>query len=159
MNPHKRTIRLSDAEITKLQNITKKGEHNVREVTRARILLLSRKGESKNAIARRLETSRSTVQAVRSRFHDGGIERALSDAPRPGAPKKITETVETHLVALACSKPPDGYDTWTLEMLQRELIAKKKVKRISTVAIWQHLDQRGIKPWREKNVVRTEAHA
>ncbi len=159
MTTHKRTSRLSDAEITKLQNITRKGAHNARVVVRARILLLSQRGVSKNEIARRLDVDRSRVQRVRKNFRDGGVERAIADAPRTGAPKKITEKVETHLVALACSKPPEGHDIWTLEMLQRELIAKKKVKSISTVAIWHHLQNRGIKPWREKNVVHAEADA
>ena len=152
------SIQLSGAQITTLKNITKKGEHNARVVTRARVLLLSHEGVSKNNIAARLEIDRSTVQSVRKNFN-GGLDRALYDAPRSGQPKKITEKIEASLVAIACSKAPVGYDHWTLELLQKELIAKKKVKSISTVAIWHHLDDRGIKPWREKNVVRGEAHS
>jgi len=157
MKLHKRTIRLSEREVTKLQNITTKGAHKARVSIRARILLLSHRGVSKNEIAHRLDIDRSTVQAVRKRFHEGTLDRALHDAPRSGQPPKITEKVEAHLVALACSSPPDGYDSWTLEMLQEKLIHGKHVQDISTIAIWQHLDKRGIKPWRGKNVVRAEA--
>ena len=159
MKKHKHTIRLSNAEVIKLQSITTKGAHNVHVVVRARILLLSNRGVSKNGIAKRLDTNRSTVQRIRDYYRKDGLDRALHDAPRPGRPRKITANVEAHLVATACSKAPEGFDHWTLEMLQKELIAKKKVKSISQVAIWYHLDERGIKPWREKNVVRTEAHA
>ena len=157
MKSPKHSIRLSDEEITKLKDITKKGRHNTRVVVHARVLLLSHRGVSKNTIATQLDIGRTTVQSVRKNFH-GSLDRALYDAPRPGQPKKITEKVEASLVAIACSKAPEGYDHWTLELLQKELIAKKKIKSISTVAIWRHLDDRGIKPWREKNVVRPEAH-
>lgn len=156
---HKHTIQLSRKELVQLQNIIKRGKHNTRTVTRARILLLSHKGSSKSSIAHHLEINRSTVQSVRDHFHDGHINRALYDAPRPGQPPKITEKVEAHLVAVACSDPPNGHDSWTLEMLQQKLVADKKLTSISTVAIWHHLHERGIKPWRGKNVVRTEAHA
>ncbi|OGG73178.1 hypothetical protein A3A38_04740 [Candidatus Kaiserbacteria bacterium RIFCSPLOWO2_01_FULL_53_17] len=156
MKPYKRTIRLSEAQITKLQNITTKGRHKTHVVVRARVLLLSQRAVSKNEIAHRLDIDRSTVQAVRKRFHEGGLDRALHDAPRSGQPPKITEKVEAHLVAIACSSPPTGYDSWTLEMLQKKLIDDKKLMSISTVAIWQHLHNRGIKPWRGKNVVRAE---
>ena len=158
MTSQKHSIRLSGAQITKIKDITKKGEHNARVVVRARILLLSHEGVSKNEIVRRLDINRSTVQSVRKNYRES-LDRALYDAPRPGQPKKITENVEASLVAIACSKAPEGYDHWTLALLQKELIAKKKVKSISTVAIWHHLDERGIKPWREKNVVRPHAHA
>ena len=158
MKPYKQTIRLSDEEIIKVENIIKKGTHKSHVLARARILLLSHRGVSKNEIVRRLDVNRSTVQSVRKNYHADGLDRALEDAPRSGQPPKITTKVEAYLVAIACSKAPTGYDTWTLEMLQQKLIEKKKVKSISTVAIWQHLDRRGIKPWREKNVVRPASH-
>lgn len=156
MKPHKRTIRLSEKDITTLQNITTKGRHKTRVVARARILLLSHRSVSKNEIAKRLDIDRSTVQSVRKHFHEGGLDRSLHDAPRSGQPPKITDKVEARLVALACSEPPEDHDSWTLEMLQKKLVVDTKLKSISQVAIWQHLTKRGIKPWRGKNVVRAE---
>jgi len=156
---YKRTIRLPEAELIKVKNITKKGTHKAWVITRARILLLSHEGKGKDVVAKACGANPSTVQRVRDRFRTGGLDHALFDDPRPGAPKKITDTVEAFLVATACSEPPEGYDGWTLELLQQELIAKQKVDTISTVAIWHHLDGRGIKPWRGKNVVRAETHS
>jgi hypothetical protein len=60
------------------------------------------------------------------------------------------------LVAIVCSDPPAGNDHWTLELLQKQMIKDKKVKSISTVALWKRLNNRGIKPWREKNAVRSD---
>lgn len=159
MTTHKHTIRLSDDEVITLQSITKKGTHKARVVIRARILLLTHRGVAKNEVAGRLDIDRGTVQNIRDKYREGGLDCALSDAPRPGAPGKITEKVEAHLVAIACSDPPKGYDSWTLEMLRQRLVKDKKLESISTVAIWHHLRDRGIKPWRGKNVVRAETHA
>lgn len=158
---HKHTIQLSRKELVQLQNIIKKGKHNARTVTRARILLLSHKGGGKDAMARMLGVNRTTIQDVRDRYRNkenGGLNRALYDAPRSGQPRKIDDMTEAHLVATACSTPPDGRERWTLEMLQRKL-KKDKKKNVSTVAIWHHLNNREIKPWREKNVVHPYSNA
>ena len=160
MNTHKHTIQLSRTELVHLQTTIRRGKHNVRVVLRARILLCSHKGESKDAIAARLGVGRSTVQRIRNKYAAGGLETALYDAPRPGQPKKITDTGEAHLVALATSAPPKGEERWTLELLRKRMIDDRKApKEISTVALWKRLTARHIKPWREKNVVRPNTHA
>lgn len=155
MTTHKHTIQLSKAELVYLQNIIRRGKRNVRVVFRARILLHSHQGESKDAIARRLGIGRSTVQRIRDKYTRGGCDVALYDAPRPGQPKKITDAGEAHLVALATSDPPQGEEKWTLELLRKQMIQDGKApKEITTVALWKRLTERGLKPWREKNVVR-----
>jgi transposase len=153
------TIQLSRKKQEELQAIIRRGRHQARVITRARMLLLSHNGDGKDAIACHLEIGRSTVQRVRDRDREGGLERALYDAPRPGQAPKLDDNAEAHLVAIACSDSPEGRDHWTLELLQERMIADKKVDTISTVAIWKHLKKRGIKPWREKNVVHSEPHA
>jgi len=110
-------------------------------------------------MAVQLGLGRSTVQRTREHDRAGGLNRALDDAPRPGQPPKLDDNAEAHLVAIACSDAPEGRDHWTLELLQERMIADKKVKTISTVAIWKHLKKRGIKPWREKNVVHSRLDA
>ncbi len=155
---HKHIIQLSKKELDAIHSIIRRGTHSARVMTRARILLLSHKGKSKKVIAVELEINPSTVQDVRNRYRES-MDRALYDAPRSGQPPKLDDAAEAHLVAVACSDPPEDASHWTLELLRKRLIADKKVKTISTVAIWQHLNDRGIKPWREKNVVRANAHA
>jgi transposase len=157
MNQH--TIQLSRKKQEALQDIVRRGRHQARVITRARILLLSHNGEGKDAMARHLEIGRSTVPRVRDRYREGGLERALYDAPRPGRAPKLDDHAEAHLVAMACSDSPEGRDHWTLELLQERMMADNKVDTISTVAIWKHLKKRGIKPWRENNVGPSEPHA
>jgi len=156
---HKHTIQLSREKQAQLHAIIRRGTHNARVVTRARILLLSFKGKGKDAIASQLGVGRSTVQRTRDHYRDGGLDRALHDAPRSGQPPKLDEKAEAHLVALACSDAPEGRNHWTLELLQERMIQDGKAASISTVALWKRLQKRGIKPWREKNVVHSQGDA
>lgn len=158
--PHKHTMQLSRKEQEHLQNIIRRGTHNGRVITRARILLFSHQGEGKDVIASRLAIGRSTVQRTRDRYREGGLDHALTEAPRSGAPRKLTDAGEAHLVAIACSEPPEGYGHWTLDLMKEHLVKDGHAPPdITTVCLWQHLDERGLKPWREKNVVHPEAHA
>jgi putative transposase len=159
MNKHQHIIQLSRKEFTRIQSIIRRGKHGTRVITRARILLLSHRGKSKDAIVAELEITRSTVQDVRNRYREGRLGRSLYDAPRPGQPPTLDDTAEAYLVAIACSEPPQGTHHWTRERLQKRMIEDKQVNTISTVALWKHLKNRGIKPWREKNVVHPDAHA
>ena len=155
----KHIITLSNREEQQLHNITRKGKHNVREIKRAHVLLKSAAGMKDADIAEDVGTTIRTVERIRSRYDGGGVNRALYDAPRSGQPSKLAGKAEAHLVAIACSDPPKGSDHWTLELLQERMIKDRKVETISTVTLWKRLKNRGIKPWREKNVVYTEADA
>lgn len=155
---HKHIIQLSKKEQECLKNIIQHGKHNARVITRARILILSHKGGGKDAIADKLDIVRSTVQRIRDQFREGGLDRALYDAPRSGQPPKITDDGEAHLVALATSAPPEGEERWTLELLKEQMVKDGKApQEITIVALWKRLTQRHIKPWREKNVVYSQS--
>lgn len=151
-------VRLSPREQRHVEDITRKGKNNARMIFRARVLLKAHDGWDDTAIAKHVERSVRTCIRIRERFVHRGLNGALHDAPRPGQPKKIDEKAEAHLVALACSDPPEGRDRWTLELLQKAL-RKDLKKTVSTVAIWHHLNDRHIKPQREKNVVHPERHS
>jgi transposase len=154
MQTHKHIIQLSKGELDQVQSTIRKGKNNARVITRAQILLFSSRGETKAEIASRLEIGTATVQRIRNQYREGGMNRALYDAPRSGQPQKLNDEGEAYLVALATSNPPEGYSHWTLELLKERVIrAGKAPEDITTVALWKRLDKRHIKPWREKNVV------
>jgi transposase len=155
----KYTIKLSTRQRRNLKTITQTGEHKSRIVIRAQILLKSHAGLTDEQITEHCGVSRSTVQRTRRTYARHGLAAALYDAPRSGAPPKITAKVEARLIAIACCEPPTGYNHMTLELIQQEAIKQGVVKSLSTVAIWHHLTNRGIKPWREKNVVHSDADA
>ena len=62
------------------------------------------------AIAEAVEVSIATVERVRQRFVEQGLEAALVRKPqdRPSRERKLDGRAEARLIALACSAPPDG---------------------------------------------------
>ena len=154
----KHTIRLSVRQRRQLEAIAHKGKHKSRDIKRAQVLLKSDQGLKDEDISASVEVSLRTVERIRQRFvKQGGLERALHDLPRSGQPSKLNDINEAKLVAIACSEPPEGRNRWTLELLQSRLVDDKVVTTISLNAIHEHLRERGIKPWREKNVVRADS--
>ena len=73
----------------------------------------------------------TTVERVRKRFVEEGLEEALSERPRPGATRKLDGHQEAYLVALACSDPPEGKKRWTMQMLADKLVRLEVVEEIS----------------------------
>ena len=155
----KHIITLSSQQRQFLHTITRTGKRNARTILRARVLLASANGLIDKDIGKQESVHWTTIERIRVRFHEGGIDRALYDAPRSGQPRKLDDKAEAHLVALACSDPPEGRERWTLKLLEKQMINDGKVASISDVCILSYLNNRSIKPWREKNVVRTEDDA
>lgn len=149
----KHRVDLSPKERTLLRAITTKGMHRVRVIKRATALLKSDDGWIDADIAPVVGVSIRTIENIRARYAEGGIDRVLYDAPRPGQPLKLDDKGEAYLVALACSPAPDGYERWTLELLLDRMKKDKRLtKPVTTVCLWKRLTKRGIKPWLEKNV-------
>ena len=155
----KQTVVLTKKDATFLKTYIKKGVHSARCILRAKILLRSDGGETDIYIAKQEGCSRTMVKDVRVRYHKHGLNVALNDRPRSGQPSKLDTQAEAFLIATACSEAPLGSDHWTLELLRKKMIKEKKVKNISTVALWHRLNKQDIKPWREKNVVCGEINA
>lgn len=134
-----------------LKRLLRKGSQKARTIARARILLMSDKGTRDGAIAAELEVSLKTVFNIRQRFHEGGIGRALYDAPRSGQPPVLDGHEEAKVVAIACTTPPEGRKRWTLDLLTDKVCGE--VKEVGRSTIHHVLLRNELKPWREKNVV------
>jgi transposase len=80
-----------------------------------------------------------TVERVRQRFVEEGLEAALKPKSFPRLPRKVDGDVEAHLVALACSDPPAGRQRWTLRLLAGQLIELDLVESISHERVRQVL--------------------
>jgi len=79
----------------------------------------------------RLEPGQATVERIRKRFVMDGFESALSRKNRTNYQRKIDGKANAHLIALACSKAPEGYDRWTLRLLADKLVELKIVDSCS----------------------------
>lgn len=132
-------VELSDEQRQELRSLLRKGKASARRMTRARVLLLAAEDRPDDEVAAVLHTSRSTVERIRRRFVELGLEAALSERPRPGASPKLDERGQATLIALACSNPPEGRTTWTMQLLANELVARHVVPAISDEAVRQTL--------------------
>lgn len=127
----KNVVTLSDEERERLLRLIRKGKAPAREVTRAQALLQSEEGQDDDAIAANLHIGRATVERIRRKFANEGMEGALHDKPRPGGKRRLDGKQEAFLVALACSTPPEGRTTWTMQLLADRLMTLKVVEEVS----------------------------
>lgn len=124
-------VSLAAEERERLLTLVRHGKSPARKVMRAQLLLLADEGRSDNDIQAALHTSLSTILRTRRRFVEEGLEAALSEKPRSGAPCKLDGKQEAYLIALACSNPPVGRDRWTLRLLADKLVELDVVEEIS----------------------------
>lgn len=128
-------VKLKAKERQILKQLISKGKEKARKLTRCRILLLSDEGKGDSKIIKALGVSRNTVRQARKRYNNGGIEAAINERQRLGAPKKFTGKQKAKITALACSSAPDGRSRWTLRLLADKIVELDIVKDISYVTV------------------------
>jgi transposase len=109
---------------------------------RASILLKADEGLTDAEIADDLEIGLVTVERVRKRCMERGIEGCLDRKAQdnPSRPRKLDGAAEAQLVRLACSEPPPGNARWTLSLLAGKLVELKIFDSVSKSTV-----QRGLK--------------
>jgi transposase len=128
-------VSLKEQERAELKQYLRKGKSSARSLTRARILLLADEGRDDELIAEALKVSKSTVSRIRTRYCEGGLDFALHEKARSGAPSKIDGRIEAQLTLLACSEPPDGRSKWTVRLLTDRLVEMEVVDSISHMSV------------------------
>jgi transposase len=140
MPAKKYIVTLTNEERNELLKLTGSGEVSVRKLKRALILLRADDGWKDREIVEALNTSRPTVERIRKRYVEGGLEKALNEDPRPGARKKLDGRAEARVIALACSEEgPADSDHWSLRAIADELVELGLVDSISHEAVRQVL--------------------
>jgi transposase len=153
-------VTLTAAEKKYLYQILSRGKHAARVITRARILLLTHDRATDRRISQLTGCSIDTVHQQRKRYHERStIKEAIHDAPRPGQPPKLSPRHEAFIVATACTEePPPGHAHWEPHGLKAALLeAYDDIQTIGNETIRRLLVRHKLKPWREKNVVRSHA--
>jgi transposase len=133
-------VELSEQERVYLHKLISSGSAPARKLNRARILLKTdvvgnhaeAQALSDRQIAQMLDTSIATVQRARERFYEGGLEAALERSKPDRVYRRSLEgRAEAHLIALACSEPPQGRDRWSLRLLADKAVELGFVESIS----------------------------
>jgi transposase len=124
-------IKLNDEERQALIELTRKGMIKARQFKRAMVMLKAGEGLSDPQIMAAINVSRPSVERIRKRFVEGGLERALNEDPRPGQRRKLDGRGEAQLIATACSRAPEGHAHWTMRLLAGKLVELGVVESIS----------------------------
>jgi transposase len=131
MSKKRYIVDLTSEEREELHVLTTKGEVRARKMKRAQTLLKADQGATDAEITAALGVSRPCVERLRKRFVEGGLARALSEAPRPGQPPKLDGKQQARLIAEACSTPPDGRARWTLQLLADRAVVLGLAEQLS----------------------------
>ena len=138
-------VKLSAEERQELKTLVSHGRAAAYKQTLGRVLLLSDEADADGAmkdedIARVLQIGRATVERVRRRCVEEGLERALGRKEQLNRrQKRLDGQGEAHLVALACAEPPEGRAGWTLKLLADRLVECEIVESISPETVRQTL--------------------
>jgi transposase len=130
-------VTLTGQERDELLSITKGGTHTSKKVIHALILLNCDEGEfadkvNNEDVAKVLKVGMRTIDRVKKKFVEEGFNAALENSPTTRIyEKKADGDVEAHLVALACSKAPDGFSKWSLRLLADKMVELEYVDDIS----------------------------
>ena len=127
----KNLVKLKPKDKELLEQFITKGSQKARTITRARILLMANDGKADTQIIEALGTARNTIRTVRYRYVNQGLEAALNEQPRPGAPDKFTGRNRAKITAIACSRPPEGRSRWTLRLIADTMVELNMVDNIS----------------------------
>jgi transposase len=136
MNTYK--VTLTHEERNQLIEITRAGTHAARKVIHALILLNVDRGQYNaeqqinEEISKVLKIGMRTIDRVKKRFVEEGLDAALKMAPTSREYDKLVDgDMEAHLIALACGEPPKGYARWSLRLLSNKLVELRIAESIS----------------------------
>jgi transposase len=130
-------VTLNDDERSLLHRMIATGTEKARKLTHARILLKADvsdggPGWMDEQISQAVEVSLATIHRTRRAFVEEGLEAALNRRPQERhRARRLNGEQEAHLIALACSQPPEGRAHWTLRLLADKMVELVYVESVS----------------------------
>lgn len=148
-------VTLTVEERTLLESIICKRSEKSAIVKRAFVLLAADVNGEKQWTDSRISESyglkTASIEKIRQRFVEDGLQTVLQGKPRSRfKPKTFDGKVEAHLIAIRCSKPPEGNRRWTLSLLQDQMIALGYVSSISDETIRLMLKKMSLNPGKRR---------
>jgi transposase len=137
------------------------GTQRVRKINHARILLKAAEGWTDEQIRASLDVSIPTIERIRQRFVEEGLQQAL--VPHRTSRKYahlMNGNQEAYLIALACSQPPKGHRRWSLRLLASEMVRLEYIGEVSHTTVGNVMQANELKPWlREEWCIPPEQNA
>jgi hypothetical protein len=130
-------VTLTQAERKQLVEMLRRGKSSALRQAHARVLLQADESEdglsrSDAEIHEALGIAVSTIERVRQRFVEEGLEAALERKPTTRQYERILDgEAEAHLIALACSQPPEGHAQWSVRLLADRMVVLEYCESVS----------------------------
>ena len=147
---------LTQDERNELETIVARGKHNSQKVITALILLNydeeapAPRSLGEQEIAKILQVSTMKIHRVKQRFVESGLDIALNGRKEERTYKRKADgDFETHLVALSCSDPPEGYAQWSLRLLADKVVELQYIENISYETVRRVLKKTKSSPGRK----------
>jgi transposase len=138
-------VTLAEDERRQLEILTRTGKTAASKFVHARALLLCDAGEHGDPwkvadVAQALGITTRTIEHLKERFVEEGIEAALERKPSTKPPKLTFDgAFDARLTALACSPAPEGRARWTVRLLAETVVELKIAPKVSTMSIHRAL--------------------
>jgi transposase len=142
-DPRLEPLVLSQGERRTLENWVKRRSTAQGLALRARIILACADGGGNTAVAARLGVNFKTVSRWRARFLRDRLD-GLTDEPRPGVPRTITDAQVEEVIVRTLEEVPEGSTHWS----KRELARRTGISPTSVHRIWRSF---GLQPWRTED--------
>ena len=144
-------VTLTEEERQELQTLVKKGGKGYR-IRHAQILLkldqIPENGEwTYDRMKSAYNATNSTIAGVAKRFVYEGVEAALGRKKQENHYRKVTGEIEARICTIACSEPPEGRSSWTMQLIADELVRLEVVDSITDSTVCEVLKKNEIKPW------------
>ena len=141
-------VKLNETEHEQLKSITTSGVQRVRKVMRANILMNANAGWHDQEISKVMRVSVPTIERVRQRYVEEGLEGALTSHRTTRKYQHLLDGAqEAHLIALACGQAPVGHRCWSLRLLASEMVKLDYIEELSYGTVRNVMESNELKPW------------
>jgi transposase len=145
MSPRYR-VTLTQEEREELESLTKRGKIHAKRFVQARALLLCDAGDNGPAwkvedVAEALGITSRTIEHLKKRFVESGLEAAMERKSRDKPPRdiKFDGAFEARLIALACTDAPEGRTRWTVRLLADKAVELNFAESVSPMSVQRTL--------------------
>ena len=144
-------VELTSEERNQLEGLVKKGKVAGYKIRHAQMLLKADQGKQgpgwrDKQIAQAFGAHLTTVERLRKRFVEQGLEAALERNKRQNYTCKLDGDAEARLITIACGEPPEGRNEWTLRLLADRLVELSVVDSISHMTVSRTLKKTNSSP-------------
>ena len=142
---------LTKAERKKIKMVLRSRKFSMEAKKRAQILqdldeAGGRKAETLTEVMSKRGVSQNVIIYTRQRFAERGIDAAIFRKKRstPPVAAKVTGEVEAHIIACACSAPPEGFTRWSMQMIADKVVLNGVVESVSDETVRLVLKKRNL---------------